>query len=1293
MQTAESPRPLEAIRRSSWSMKRSAMNKVHPYDSTRGPQLLARSQSLSHDSAGSEKSLPTSKKGLLRQSMFSRAKARTAAAMGDLMVGTADRHMRERRHLLQTAEARCLARGTLAADPAALRRLKQRRRLQVKLSPEMEAANAEEAELRAWLKFDLFFGLFVIANAVTMGIEANDPHPPHLPSYGFFENRPTTWVFNQIFLIVFMIELALRCHYETARVSFKKGWVQFDATLIFLGVVDAWVVPNLQLEADLPLLSILRVFRLLRLIRLVRLMDQFRELCSLVSTLRGMAFLMMLLAIVIYTSSIFLVQTVGDLRPPHDPGPNINNRATTSSSTCGGLDEFSTIGKSMYALMRIVTLDDWICTIKAVTEPFPAVNGTALLEAALATAGPTASLATLNLTANYNSFEDVEEYEGYPLMLLFFFLFTLMTSFGIMNLLIGRVVQTIYEGSAKQESIAHFEQLRNVTDSLGYVRTWLQRHAGTPPTTKPGGGAAGKRDKGASSDANDAGSYASRGYGSGQITVSPSYATAHKHKVGKSGPGAVRNAEAPAGAAEQNGASGALGAIDLVDARTRARAEGQSAPATSNGGAQTSAGDPLAETGATAAPTTQLAEVRVDMIPGDAQGAAPEDGSTTPRNQLAFVTRKTLGKLYEDPTAKALFDKCGLNYRHLLEVYSEMREARLDGVILADDYFEALIASLEKVSALKMVQITCSVRKMSGSVDTIESQLVLGFDALRKCSYDIWKLMGPFQSMLKAGKGGPVYGTGGDTGAGAQNGGGSGAATARQVAAAATAQQQGEGGGKGRGKAPPDSPDYAAMDLFSPAAPKQILLTPLAGLSSPGDASSMGGGADTPGLMSSVTPREAASGMPYEENTTYDHSASSQQFRDGLSGAPTERRKEAVARKSGAESGERVAAPIVAQTDGEIQRAKREKQAEQDALVWDRFDIFYGFFVVANGIVIGLRADKVAESATTMWTLLDSFFYTVFCVELFQRAVLLNQLENYSDDTLLFGLFPRMDRDQFFKWFPDTLRNSGRFLRDPWVLFDLTILILGALEYVMQWAGYSFDGRMASVFRVFRLLRLIRIIRLFNALRELWLLMEGMTQAIGTLFWATLMIGIMIYVSAIIVKESLVEADGRVKIAREKFDGKWDSLDNACFRMLQVITFDSAEPGSTWFSALTEVADGNLFVFFFMLSFVVLTALGLMNLIVGIMVEQSYLIVQTEKNRLREEAVVSAKQAMLQAKSVFATSALTVSRRQKARSMDELARSIRVSVAQFRDVMRADAGLRAALERGGITGHRIKHIF
>ncbi|CAD7971575.1 unnamed protein product [Amoebophrya sp. A120] len=1326
---------------------------------------------------------------------------------------------------------------------------KRERKFAVKMSPEILQMKSEDAELRSWLKFDLAFGFFVVANAVTMGIEANNPHVRSSDA-AFLEDRQTTWWLNQLFLLIFMVELALRCVFDGVRQSFRKGWVQFDFTLIFIGVVDEWIVPNLNLNADLPFLAILRILRLLRLVRLVRLMDQFKELwllvSSLINTLEAMCFLMILLIVVTYTASIFLVQTVGDLQVRKDDallaggsssgssgGATTSSGTTAASSTSsstllsssagtsGNSKDFSNIGRAMYTLLRIVTLDDWVSTIKGVTEPAVSWNSTALLELRELQGADVGEVIFMpgsqqveEQQSDYNNYmnlrsletTDEELYPGYPAMLVFFFLFTLVTSLGIMNLLVGRVVQTIHEASDKQEHVTHFEKLAALSDSLAYVRTWLQANAmkedihhilktdagynaykAGEASVAPSFVTAAKkkrlvaRQKISGSDADGAGARSlpstsggakkDRPEGGGEevnYDVTKALAMEGDHFLAEEGSRAATTNGAPA--ASTDGDAPTVGQLEgQQGAAASLQQAGEEDPAT--GGAAATTSDAVrievvedenknagttddATAGAAKKPLTKMptaalgfagklkrglsaSKVVAAVQPPGGAGAAggvagkmkqslmrrsesmmtnfrgserekkKKEEDVEDDNIVTYVTLAILGRLYEDPTAKKLFDRCGLQFRNLIEVYSEMREARPgDNVILADDYFEALLASLEKVSAVKMVQINCSVGKISGHLDFVEKDLFESFNALRKCSYDIWRLMGPFQSMFKA------------------------------------RAETKPGGARGGGNTGENQQDEAAIDLFSspdnsplrnkggPEATSAVLV---AAVEQPGghDAAAAAGtslhsarigsghsGSSSAGKKSGTggkSPRSsAAADGPLELNTTVDRSASSHRFRSDPTAPssvvavkePRRLRKVRQLQKPGETTGDKPnqealspssqhhqsaqkqQAPIVAQTDGEIQRAKKEKQAEQDALVWDRFDIFYGFFVISNGIAIGLKADNVAKDADTMWTLIDSFFYAVFCLELLQRAVLLNQLENYSDDTLLFGLFPRMERSEIFRWLPDTLKNSKKFFRDPWVVFDTIILLLGALEYILRWMGESFDGRMASVFRVFRLLRLIRIIRLFNALRELWLLMEGMVQAVGTLFWATLMLAIMIYVGAIIVKESIPTNE------RGNWKGKWDSLFNAMYRMLQIITFDSDYDvaDSTWFSLITEVSEGNLFVFIFLLAFVVLTALGLMNLIVGVMVTQSYTIVQTEKSRLRGEAVVAAKQAMLQAKSVFASN-VVVEQKQKSRNMDEFARSIRVSMAQFRDVMRNDEQLRFALEKGGITHHRIKHIF
>ncbi len=126
----------------------------------------------------------------------------------------------------------------------------------------------------------------------------------------------------------------------------------------------------------------------------------------------------------------------------------------------------------------------------------------------------------------------------------------------------------------------------------------------------------------------------------------------------------------------------------------------------------------------------------------------------------------------------------------------------------------------------------------------------------------------------------------------------------------------------------------------------------------------------------------------------------------------------------------------------------------------------------------------------------------------------MNQLDNYQDDTLIWGLFPKLDWVDIGRWGPESWHHFlNKGLKDPWIAFDTFIVASGWIETVMFFlAGIKLGGDILAVFRVFRLVRLIRLIKLMGSLRELWLLLTGMIRSLSTLFWATVMLMLVIYV-------------------------------------------------------------------------------------------------------------------------------------------------------------------------------------
>lgn len=62
---------------------------------------------------------------------------------------------------------------------------------------------------------------------------------------------------NQIFLLVFILELGLRVVFLGSRQAVRQGWIWFDGLIILVGVFDQWILPNIQgLAADVAFISV-----------------------------------------------------------------------------------------------------------------------------------------------------------------------------------------------------------------------------------------------------------------------------------------------------------------------------------------------------------------------------------------------------------------------------------------------------------------------------------------------------------------------------------------------------------------------------------------------------------------------------------------------------------------------------------------------------------------------------------------------------------------------------------------------------------------------------------------------------------------------------------------------------------------------------------------------------------------------------------------------------------------------------------------------------------------------------
>lgn len=291
-------------------------------------------------------------------------------------------------------------------------------RLPLREQAAIDERNFSLSRSRKWATFDGFFSFFVVLNGITVGLATDTP--------------AKIWqVTDDIFLCVFILEFALRVFFlwrESWSVTlFLDGWLMFDLVVITCAVLDQWVL----LTVELPkVLRTLRLLRLLKLAKLIRIFRSFKELANLMrglwNTFGTVVWAFILLVIIIYAFALLIVRLVRwDAHVKDDPA----------------VKEWSGVLRAMWSLAQMVILDDWGHQIRVLATHVPGFKGVFIVIA--------------------------------------LFVFLWLTSCGLLNIVIGIMVQTSCKidrdqtGQARAEHLAM--QQAAATRLRGLLMTWGER--------------------------------------------------------------------------------------------------------------------------------------------------------------------------------------------------------------------------------------------------------------------------------------------------------------------------------------------------------------------------------------------------------------------------------------------------------------------------------------------------------------------------------------------------------------------------------------------------------------------------------------------------------------------------------------------------------------------------------------------------------------------------------------------------------------------------------------------------
>jgi len=221
----------------------------------------------------------------------------------------------------------------------------------------------------------------IIFNAVTLGLGTSKTVQAHVG--GLLD------VVDNVVLVIFVVELALKLYAYGLR-FFSSAWNVFDLVVVALGLLP-----------DRQGLSALRGLRVLRAMRLLSVIPQMRAVVqALLDALPGMGAVIVMISIVFYIFAVMATLMYGSTFP----------------------EWFGTLGRSLYSLFQIMTLESWsMGIVRPVMKVFPTAWA-------------------------------------------FFVPFIVVTAFSVLNLFIGLLVNTM-QSAVEEETEAEIHKLRDLVKS------------------------------------------------------------------------------------------------------------------------------------------------------------------------------------------------------------------------------------------------------------------------------------------------------------------------------------------------------------------------------------------------------------------------------------------------------------------------------------------------------------------------------------------------------------------------------------------------------------------------------------------------------------------------------------------------------------------------------------------------------------------------------------------------------------------------------------------------------------
>jgi len=278
-------------------------------------------------------------------------------------------------------------------------------------------------------------------------------------------------------------------------------------------------------------------------------------------------------------------------------------------------------------------------------------------------------------------------------------------------------------------------------------------------------------------------------------------------------------------------------------------------------------------------------------------------------------------------------------------------------------------------------------------------------------------------------------------------------------------------------------------------------------------------------------------------------------------------------------------------------KARRRKGRARTLVKSRAFNLAIAAAILVNGIYIGFETELAPRSQPLLvpWFPLEVIFTVVFLAELCLRYAA-------SRDCREFGL-------------------------NCWHIFDFVLVTLSCVDtFILSFVSRNTDELgMLDAIRIVRLARVVRLFRLFRFFPSLWVLVAGIIEAMYTLIWTWLLMGLIVYICGIFATRTLGQPHEDDSDMVEFFG----SVSKSMFTLFQVTTTEA------WGGIARAAMKHEPWSAIFFIAYISVTSFAVMNVVIAVIVEYTLDQAGTQRRKFMEKKKEEHNEACVKIYEVF----------------------------------------------------------